>query len=476
VGPDGAIYVADWFDARVGGHGTLDDAYTGSIYRIAPKGFKSVVPKLDLNTTEGQIAALKSPAVNVRNGGFIRLKEQGAKAVPAVAALLNDENPYIAARAIWLLAQMGGEGPKLVQKQLESQDSYRRLVALRALHRANKAWNGPEMRDDKSAAVRREVALNLRGNWGKGHTKTLTTLAKQFDGKDRAYLEALGLGCTGYESQAYDALLLSMGGPAESWSDAFAGIAWRLHPPEAVADFKTRILSPKLTLEQRKLMLTALAFVKSREAAGAMMELAHTKDFPLKDLAMWWLMNRKNNDWKAYDLEGGMKALGLYDPEKVKLVPVEMPPSPTSAPQLPEPLEIVKLKGDAARGLARVSVCYTCHKIGATGVEFGPDLTAFGKLQPAEVIITGIAKPSADISHGFEGSEVKTKDGLTITGMVLSEGDPLIIKCMGGLVQTIPKAKIESVKKMPRSLMYEPQLLGLDAQAIADIVVYLKTL
>jgi len=105
VGPDGAIYVADWFDPGVGGHGTRDDRYTGSIYRIAPKGFRSVVPKLDLTTTEGQIAALKSPAVNVRNSGFTRLKAQGAKAVPAVAALLDDKNPYIAARAVWLLAQ-----------------------------------------------------------------------------------------------------------------------------------------------------------------------------------------------------------------------------------------------------------------------------------------------------------------------------------------------------------------------------------
>ena len=65
------------------------------------------MPKIDLATTEGQIAALKSPAVNVRNSGFTRLKAQGEKAVPAVAALLKDENPYIAARAIWLLAQMG---------------------------------------------------------------------------------------------------------------------------------------------------------------------------------------------------------------------------------------------------------------------------------------------------------------------------------------------------------------------------------
>ena len=29
-----------------------------------------------------------------------------------------------------------------------------------------------------------------------------------------------------------------------------------------------------------------------------MMELAHAKDFPMKDLAKWWLLNRKGNDWK----------------------------------------------------------------------------------------------------------------------------------------------------------------------------------
>ena len=41
VGPDGAIYVSDWIDQRVGGHQDLDDALSGAIYRIAPKGFKS---------------------------------------------------------------------------------------------------------------------------------------------------------------------------------------------------------------------------------------------------------------------------------------------------------------------------------------------------------------------------------------------------------------------------------------------------
>lgn len=82
VGPDGALYVADWFDPGVGGHGTRDERFTGSIYRIAPKGFRSPVPKLDFATTEGQIAALKSPAVNVREGGFTQLRAQGRRRCP----------------------------------------------------------------------------------------------------------------------------------------------------------------------------------------------------------------------------------------------------------------------------------------------------------------------------------------------------------------------------------------------------------
>ncbi len=493
VGPDGAIYVADWFDPGVGGHGTRDDRFTGSIYRIAPKGFHSVVPKIDLTTTEGQIAALKSPANNVRNSGFTRLKAQGGKAVPAVAALLKDKNPYIAARAVWLLAQMGDEGVAKVTSLLESKDDTMRLVAYRALRTANHdvLAMAAKMSKDESAAVRREVALTMRGApAGKILEErvdarhvipikcagVLLRIAKQFDGKDRAYLEAFGLGCTGKEAEVYALISANLGGSAESWSDTFAWLAWRLHPAEAVNDFKVRILDAKLTLEQRKLMLTALAFVPTREAAGAMLEIAHAKDFPMKDLAMWWLLNRKGNDWKAYDVEDGMKALGIYDPDKVKLLAIAMPLVAKDAPKLPPFASIAKLKGDAKNGQNAIAVCYTCHRVGPNGVDFGPDLSTFGKQQTTEILVQAIAEPSATISHGFEGSEVKTKDGLTITGMVLSNGDPLIIKCMGGLVQTVPRKRIVSVKKMEKSLMYEPSQLGLTAQGIADIVAYLKSL
>lgn len=479
IGPDGAIYVADWFDPGVGGHATRDNGTFGSIYRVAPKKFKSRIPKLNLATIDGQIAALKSPSVNLRYSGFERLRQRGPKAVSAVSALLKDSNPYIAARAIWLLAQMGDKPLAKVVPLLNSKDDSVRLVAYRALRAANHdvLATARRMARDPSAAIRREVALTLRDFPADQSAETLVQLARQFDGKDRTYLEALGLGSRGKETEVFAAISSAIGSTADSWSEPFARIAWRLHPEQAVDDFKSRVMSEKLSNDQRKMMLTALAFVPSRAAAGGMIEIANSKSTPFQELAKWWLLNRKGNDWKPYDIEASMKVLGLYDPEKVELVGVEMPPDKPDAPQLPPLAEILKLNGSVARGQqSATALCTACHRIGTVGVEYGPELTAFGKQQTSEVLIQAIAQPSASISHGFDGSEVKTKDGLTITGMVLSSGDPLIIKCMGGVIQTVPQSRILSVKKMTRSLMYTPEMLGLDAQSIVDITAYLKSL
>ena len=71
---------------------------------------------------------------------------------------------------------------------------------------------------------------------------------------------------------------------------------------------------------------------------------------------------------------------------------------------------------------------------------------------------------------------VKTKDGISIAGMVLSDGDPVIVKSMGAQLQTVPKSRIESITKLEKSLMFQPSQMGLTPQSIADIVAYLKSL
>jgi putative membrane-bound dehydrogenase-like protein len=476
VGPDGALYVADWFDPRVGGHSDLDNTTAGTIYRIAPKGFKSVVPKIDLEKTEGQIAALKSPAPNVRNSGFTRLKAQGEAAVPAVAALLKDKNPYIAARAIWLLAQMGPAGVAKVTPLLESKDDTQRLVAYRALRRANQdvLAMAKRMATDSSAAIRREVALTMRDLPLEQSRDILVEIAKRFDGRDRAYLEAFGTGCQGKERAIFAALTPILGAAPEQWSEAFAWIAWRLGSPDAVPDLKARALSSKLSATQRKLALDSLAFVKSPYAALAVVDLAATKDFPLPREAMWWLFNRKGNLWHDYGVADAMKERAVYDPDDVALV-ASVSPEPPAESSLPPVAEILKLQGDAARGQAAIAVCYTCHRVGQQGIDFGPDLTAFGKTQTREVIVTAIANPSAEISHGYEGKRLLTKDGLTIDGMVVSNDDPVMIKSAGGQSQVVPRQRVKSITPLPRSLMLAPEMLGLTPQTIMDIVAWLQS-
>ncbi len=47
--PDGSVFVADWYDAGVGGH-AFSDQTTGRIYRVAPKGHRSTRPTPDFGT------------------------------------------------------------------------------------------------------------------------------------------------------------------------------------------------------------------------------------------------------------------------------------------------------------------------------------------------------------------------------------------------------------------------------------------
>lgn len=476
VGADGAIYVADWFDPRVGGHQDFDDQTAGAIYRIAPKGFKSVVPKFDLATTAGQIAALRSPAVNVRSLGYVKLQEQGAAAVAPVGALLDDENPYIRARAIWLLADLGADGLARVVKLLDAPDADTRVTAFRALRRHNHQplVYARKLAADASAAVRREVALSLRDVPAKDARDLLVTLALTYDGKDRAFLEAWGTGCSGKEAEVYAALERAVGGDPLKWSAAYAGLVWRLTPSAALGAFVERVHAETLSEQDRLAALTALAFLPDREAAAALLDLAQHGKGRVQQTAFWWLLNYKDTRWKDYGVDLELKARGLYDPEKVEINESVVAEPPVT--KLPPAEEIAALKGDAQRGASLVAACYLCHRIGDHGVDYGPNLTEFAKMQSRDAVIAAIVNPSADISHGYDGTVLTLTDGKVIHGRLVSSGDPLVMMSMGGVTQLIPKNRVKAQTRLNRSLMLSADQLGLGAQELADIVEYLRGL
>ncbi|MCF7784842.1 MAG: HEAT repeat domain-containing protein [Prosthecobacter sp.] len=478
VGADGAVYISDWFDPVVGGgHKYLDEAAAGAVYRIAPKGFKPRVPKLDLSTTDGQVAALQSPAVHVRAAGAAKLRAQGEAAMPAVAKLLKDENTFIRARAAWVLADLGAKGRARVEALLDDSEPQLRVAAFRALRQQNAdvLKLAARLAHDPSAAVRREVALSLRDVPLEQARNILVSLAQGCDANDRTGIEAFGIGCTGKEAAVFDAVAAVMGeADPLKWTPAFSRIAWRLHPPQVVAAMKTRVLSTTPAIPDRRASLVALGYIPTNEAAHAMADVAAQTSDPLKSDAVWWLLNRKDDQWKEARLAERLKRDGIYDPDMVQLVEIQVPPQPPG--RLPPVSEILKLKGDAKRGQQFATACLMCHHIKDQGVEYGPDITAYAKMQPSEVVLRAIIEPSADIAHGFEGSATITKDGKQIHGMTLSSSDPLIIRSQGGMTQMVPASQIKSTKSLGRSLMLSAEQLGLGAQEIADVLAYLKSL
>ena len=476
VGPDGALYVSDWIDARVGGHQDLDETVSGAIYRIAPKGFVSKVPAFDAATEDGLITALRSPAVNVRAIGFEGLKARGAAAVNAVAALLNDPSPYIRGRAIYLLTQLGPEGRQRVGAPESLTDPALRIAAYRAMRRADLDILpvAARLARDTDPGVRRDVALSMRDQPADKSLDILVDVARGYDGQDRTYLEALGTGATGKEPQLYERLRRELGVKDDplTWSPTFARIAWRLHVPAAVADLAARAQSATLSPADRRLALDTLAFVKDPAASKAMLALAEPNS-TLREPATWWLLNRMSNDWAEHGLRPVLKSAGIYDPEAITLREIVVPPPAADLPQLSVE-EIAGLKGDAARGKDTATRCVMCHSIGGTGAELGPALDGWGRGKSPEVIATAIVRPNAEIAHGYDGVELKTKDGLTIQGVLIKEGDPLMMRSMGGVTQIIPADRVATRRRMAESLMMSGAQLGLTAQDVADLVAFLR--
>ena len=275
----------------------------GRIFRITPKNKKLIAPTLDFNTIQGQIEALKNPAVNVRNIAFEKLKQQGAAVIAPVKKLLQDENPYVRARAIWLLAQLGMEGKQEVEKVLTDKDEKIRATAFKSLRQVNQnilPW-AKQLSIDPSSFVRREVAVALRDSSFKAKREILLTIAGKYDGKDKWYLETLGSAMEA-EADIWYKELINLFYPNQTsvplkWSKPMTNFAWRLHSVNAVNDIAQRAVGSSLSLEDRAQMITALAFINDKTAANAMVQLTNAPLADVKEQALYWVSFRQNNDW-----------------------------------------------------------------------------------------------------------------------------------------------------------------------------------
>lgn len=143
MGPDGAIYIADWYNPIIQ-HGEVDfrdprrDLTRGRIWRVTAKGRPLAPrPKLVDAPTNELLAALASPEQFARHHAKRQLKERGTVVLPELAAWIKQLNPqdpqfeHLRLEGLWAYQSLDTVEPDLLNAVLNSSDPRARAAAVR---------------------------------------------------------------------------------------------------------------------------------------------------------------------------------------------------------------------------------------------------------------------------------------------------------------------------------------------------------
>lgn len=248
VAPDGSLFISDWYDPGVGGH-RQEDLARGRLFRLAPPGAPYEIPQHDYSTVDGAIAALGSPAGSVRYLAWQSLLGAGAEADRALRDMFAEEDPVMRARALWLLGKRPG-GEQWIATAIRDRDEKIRTVGVRLARQlgVSPANIAGHLVEDPSAAVRRELLISLRFDDSDSMPQLWARLAAHYEGRDRWYFEALGIGSDLRADECFAAWLDQVDG---QW-DTPAGrdIVWRVRASESADRIAEIIADPSLTLEE----------------------------------------------------------------------------------------------------------------------------------------------------------------------------------------------------------------------------------
>lgn len=197
IGPDGAIYVADWYNPIIQ-HGEVDfhdprrDQERGRIWRITAKGRRLVKkPKLVGASVEELLDILKQPEVWSREQARQQLKERGAEKVAEPLQRWIDrlddqreDDERLALEALWVSQAIDVFNGPLLDRLLQAKTPNVRAAAVRALQ----LWHGhvadlPTILDqavkDPHPQVRLEGVIALRELGDAGAARTALAVLDQ---------------------------------------------------------------------------------------------------------------------------------------------------------------------------------------------------------------------------------------------------------------------------------------------------------
>src|SRR5436190_12872967 len=118
-------------------------------------------------------------------------------------------------------------------------------------------------------------------------------------------------------------------------------------------------------------------------------------------------------------------------------------------------------------------VCAQCHTLFDTGGKVGPDITGANRTD-LNYLLETIVDPNAVIPNEYRATEIETKDGRSLTGLVKSKTDKAVALQTANELLTIPQGDIASMRQSELSMMPEGLLSPLTEQEVRDLLYYLS--
>lgn len=269
VAPDGSVFIADWYDPGVGGHG-MGDTTRGRIFRLAPPGFKRPVPGPTKATSPDEaVKALASPCLSTRAMAlawfFSRPAPEAAKVARPLATGSGPD--WLKARARWVLAATGNLGPndltQLDKPALAAQ-------AARIIRDYPGATGLASRLPAGDAGATRELLVGLRDADSKKAGDAILRAAASWDGVDVFLSKAMAI-AAGSEPRRRSETLADFSTRLPDWNDRTAALAFELRPPDLAERLLKRLAGGGLTDLESIRIVDFIAGEESTRAANALL-------------------------------------------------------------------------------------------------------------------------------------------------------------------------------------------------------------
>ncbi|MFT3881541.1 MAG: HEAT repeat domain-containing protein [Gemmatales bacterium] len=312
VAPDGSVFIADWYDPGVGGHG-MGDTTRGRIYRLVPKSdTKSDYMKAQ---NGGELAKEQfSPCLCTRQVAFEKFKATN----PTIEDVqqFNDTNDDIikscfkdsvqlqntmTARQRWFdflcedyfhfedVGLFKDETPESILKHIKEQEKRFTVLDKVGFNSSMRNYAGHyhsfdnmpkdlqlrtkiRVHPDIDPMIAREMLVWNRLSGVPTAKEFIYRFAKSWDGKDRTLLSALNIAC-GTDPARREAILADFEKHFPAWDDKTAWLVWELRPPTVIAKLGRKLSVEVMTPLQTELALGALAASTGVDGGESLLKL-----------------------------------------------------------------------------------------------------------------------------------------------------------------------------------------------------------